>query len=178
METIAKPQNDCKLIPLNGEHFAIVDADFTDHIAVRGKVGRWYGYRDPNGDIRVRRHFRLSDGTRSTESLARVVANADKSLDVDHINHNTLDNRRSNLRACTEKENTRNRLVSSKRSAMPSKFKGVFWDWQRNKWIARIIVDGKQKMLGRFFDEASAAIAYNRAAVQYYGDFACLNPID
>ena len=80
---------------------------------------------------------------------------------VDHINHNGLDNRRCNLRLCTVSENLMNQREQKGAS---SQFKGVYWDKERQKWDARIKLNGKQHYLGRFDSELEAGTAYNKAA--------------
>jgi len=89
----------------------------------------------------------------------------------DHINHDSLDNRRSNLRLASVLENNRNaRCVSSKKL---SHFKGVTKN--RSGWMARIRVNGKLNGLGTFHSEEEAAKAYDRAAREYFGSFCVLN---
>ncbi|MBW8038569.1 MAG: endonuclease [Planctomycetes bacterium] len=95
-----------------------------------------------------------------------------KGVIVDHINGNGLDNRKSNLRICTQKQNRRS---SRKRKKFSSIYKGVHWYERTKKWEAQIGLDGKNKSLGYFKLEEDAAKAYDKAAVKYYGDFACLN---
>lgn len=87
---------------------------------------------------------------------------------TDHINGNGLDNRRNNLRECSQKENSRN----SKTRKHSSKYKGVHWDKVNLKWTAQIMVDYKQIKLGRFVKEIEAALAYIEAAETYHGKFA------
>ena len=96
---------------------------------------------------------------------------------VDHINGDKLDNRRQNLRLVTMSQSNMNRksINFKRRQDIFSKYKGVWWD--RNKWRAAITVAGKKIYLGRFFDENEAALAYNKAALLYHGEFACLNRI-
>lgn len=91
---------------------------------------------------------------------------------VDHINHDPLDNRRSNLRLATTSENVRN---GRRHMDGSSDFKGVCWDASRSKYSARILVDGKNKFLGRFDDPVQAAKAYDEAAKEHFGEFAALN---
>ncbi len=91
--------------------------------------------------------------------------------EVDHINHDGLDNRRCNLRLATRANNCHNQR-SFKGS---SKYKGV---WRvGEKWAACIRVDGRSKRLGTFVSEKEAALAYNQAAREHYGEFAKLNEI-
>ncbi|WP_051586303.1 HNH endonuclease [Selenomonas sp. AE3005] len=90
---------------------------------------------------------------------------------VDHINHIKTDNRRDNLRICSQAENLRNQ--ESRR-----RFKGVFYLKNRKKcWQSAIVVDGKKQFLGNFYSQEEAAKAYNEAAIEYFGEFACLNEV-
>lgn len=102
--------------------------------------------------------------------LHRFVMNTeDKSTFVDHVNHEGLDCRKSNLRAATQMQNLWNRRKISLCSSM---FKGVYLH-KTGKWVARL---GKM-YLGIFSSEQEAAYAYNRSASEKYGQFALLNVI-
>jgi hypothetical protein len=83
-------------------------------------------------------------------SMHRVVVNAPKGTVVDHINGDSLDNRKENLRICTNAENVRN---SPKHSNNTSGYKGVIWAKREQKWCAQIIVDGKLINLGYYSDK-------------------------
>lgn len=111
-------------------------------------------------------------------SLHRLIMNFPKDKCVDHINHNGLDNRKENLRICTNKENKYNRLKPKNNT---SGYKGVCFHKgkKRNKhWVA-ILAINKQKKYGGYFDNAKeAAIAYNKLALKHHGEFANLNVID
>jgi hypothetical protein len=91
---------------------------------------------------------------------------------VDHQNRNKLDNTRTNLRVCTQQENMRN---ASKRNGTSSRFRGVSYSRRYGKWRARIWFEGKCTDLGLFTDEIKAARAYDRKAVELFGEFARLN---
>lgn len=91
---------------------------------------------------------------------------------VDHINGNTLDNRRNNLRLASHSQNTKNRKKTKNRS---SKFKGVDFQKRSGTWRARIKVEYRSIYLGQFSSEVEAARAYNKAALIYFGEFARLN---
>lgn len=107
--------------------------------------------------------------------LHRLIMNVSYSKTfVDHINHNPLDNRKSNLRVCSRAENNRNQSVNVNNT---SGFKGVHWHNVTNKWVARIRINGKLKHLGYFTNKLEAAKAYNKAASFYFGEFAYLNKI-
>ena len=89
---------------------------------------------------------------RSTKPLHRWIINCSEGMQVDHINRNSLDNRKENLRIVTSRENNMNRRNNAK-------IPGVRWHSQGKKWNARITIKGKEKSLGMFnnYDEAVSA---------------------
>lgn len=89
---------------------------------------------------------------------------------IDHINHDSSDNRLVNLRAASNQQNSWNQPL---RKANTTGFKGVCFDKSRGKYVANIR-DGKRKInLGRFADPEMAAQAYKQAAIKLHGEFAC-----
>jgi hypothetical protein len=90
---------------------------------------------------------------------------------VDHINHNTLDNRRANLRLATKGQNCHNQ---KKRNACGSKFKGLT-KCSNGTWKVSITINYNRIHLGYFSDEILAARAYDAAARKYFGEFAKTN---
>lgn len=106
--------------------------------------------------------------------MHRVVMGAGKGQIVDHIDGNTMNNRRENLRIASGAQNQAN---AQKRQGRSSKHKGVSWSKKDKRWRAAISVDGKTLYLGSFIEEDYAGHAYNKAAIQYFGDFARINPI-
>jgi hypothetical protein len=93
----------------------------------------------------------------------------------DHKNHNTLDNRKDNLRPCTTAQNNLNRPGNK---GSKSGYKGVTLNNGKgghNIWRVRIQIDGKSTFLGRFHTPEEAAHAYDEAAKIYHGEFAHLN---
>lgn len=91
---------------------------------------------------------------------------------VDHVNHNTLDNQRTNLRPATQGENTGNKR---KRAGTSSQYKGVSWHKRSERWRATIKVGGRGRHIGAYANETDAARAYDAAARAAYGEFACVN---
>lgn len=97
-----------------------------------------------------------------------------KEYRVDHINHNTLDNRLCNLRICNQSENCAN---SKKQKYTLSKYKGVHFHKIANKYCVEITHNYKQYYLGLFKSEIKAARVYNNAAKELFGEFAYLNKV-
>jgi hypothetical protein len=91
---------------------------------------------------------------------------------IDHKDGNGLNNQRHNLRPCICRQNQWN---SEKRLKTSSKFKGVSFVKQQLKWKAAIRYKQTYHYLGIFKNETDAAIAYNNAAIKYFGEFARLN---
>jgi hypothetical protein len=125
------------------------------------------------------------NGKRNIIYLHRLVMDAPKDMVVDHIDHDPSNNQKSNLRICTRRDNQRNMSVNKKKK----NFKGVhymptLYDYRTKRtsnvskvWKAQITVNNKTKYIGRYYTEIEAAEAYNKAALEYFGEFACLNKI-
>lgn len=159
----SSPQNHRpRLIPLTRGQFAIVDAEDYARLSLytwfaEGTAKNYYAVRKENG--------------RSIK-MHREITGAPDHLVVDHIDHNGLNNRKSNLRVCTFAENCRN-LRNVRRKT--SKYKGVCWKKRLKKWAAAISCNNKTYHLGYFKHEMDAALAYDEAARKYHGQFAALN---
>ena len=106
--------------------------------------------------------------------LHKLIAQIDEQFQVDHINQNKLDNRRLNLRAATHGQNQWNR---GRRRDNTSGFKGVCFDKRRGLYMAYINANHQRQYLGYFISPRQAALAYNQAAADLHGEFACLNRI-
>lgn len=107
--------------------------------------------------------------------MHRVVSKTPRGMHTDHINGNTLDNRKKNLRSC---KNSQNRMNQKKRVKPASSiYKGVTFHKAMNKWQSQIQIDGKSVYLGIYSTQGEAAIAYNIGAVKHHGEFARLNEV-
>ena len=82
-------------------------------------------------------------------------------LMIDHIDSNKLNNDIVNLRLVNIALNNQNRV---KRKGCTSRYRGVVWDKDRRKWVAKLSINNRTKMLGRFDDEKKAARAYDDAS--------------
>lgn len=103
-----------------------------------------------------------------------ILGLQDPEIKTDHINQDGLDNRRENLRVCSDFDNSHNVGLKANNT---SGYKGVTWHDPGSKWQARIRKDGRRVHLGLFSHARDAAEAYNKAAAETYGDFAWLNPL-
>jgi HNH endonuclease/AP2 domain len=110
--------------------------------------------------------------TRTQIRMHRLVLYAPRDVEADHVNGDTLDNRRANLRLAAHAENMRNRRIPSTNT---SGFKGVGFHKLRRRWQAYIKVRGKQYHLGCFATPEAAAAEYDRAARLSFGRFARTN---
>ncbi|MFC1738189.1 HNH endonuclease [Planctomycetota bacterium] len=105
--------------------------------------------------------------------MHRLLCPAPEGMIVDHINRNSLDNRKVNLRAATQKQNVWNRKFLRRRGK--SQYNGIRWDNNREKWQVRLMINGQRKSFGYYADEIEAAKVYDRAAKKYRGEYAYLN---
>lgn len=94
--------------------------------------------------------------------------------EVDHVNRDGLDNRLCNLRYVTQSQNGANK---AKRSDNTSGYKGVFWHKTAKKWMAQIGYEGRTHYLGLYDSKKDAANAYDKAARELEGEYACLNNV-
>lgn len=137
-------------------------ARMTWHLKSDGYAARWEKRQvRPNGTSRGR-----------IVRLHRVILGAPPGVEVDHINRNRLDNRRSNLRLATDGENARNCKRNTKNT---SGYKGVRVDDRVHRWGASVVLNGKAYWMGLFDTPKQAAFAYDFAATALHGEFAATN---
>lgn len=142
----------------------LIDDDDYDIIKSHIWHARMCGTGGPYVICQERNHYK-----RKEYKLHRLITNAQPGDQVDHINLNTLDNRKSNLRICTHAENQHNRKMYKTNK---SGYKGVYWYKPTKKWKAQISIDGKRISLGYFKDIIDAHEAYKEAAIRLYGEYA------
>jgi len=152
-------------IPLTRGYVARVDPEDFERVA----VFRWHA--TDRGGIYAARNIRV-DGHPTKVSMHRFIMAAGSGFVVDHINGDTLDNRKANLRVCTQRQNCRNQRPPRSNS---SGFKGVSFDRDSGKWKAYIRHNGRLHNLGRHATAEEAAQAYNVAARERFGEFAEVN---
>jgi len=122
--------------------------------------------------VYAQRHGYLN-GKQTTFRMHReIMGITDPKVHVDHIDHNTLNNQKSNLRLCTHTQNCQN---TSARKGAASKYRGVTFRKNANKWVVMIIANKKKYWVGTFINEEDAAKAYDSKAKELYGQFANLN---
>lgn len=143
--------------------FAMVDEeDF--HRLIRYN---WYADKDgyARANVKVK-------GRWTKVIMSRLILGCSPDKQVDHINGDITINCRSNLRICTRQQNGQNR---KKPSTNKSGYKGVSWHKNSGKWRARITTNNKWISMGSFVNREDAAMAYDFAAIYFFGEFARLN---
>ena len=161
---------------LSDEYTIVDDEDYDKVVEALGKRAKWYLWKSTTG-----RKYAMN-GTRH-RSVHRVVMGDPEGMDVDHIDGNALDNRKENLRICTRSQNCCNKKV---RRDSGTGVKGVYKLKRENckKPFCAYINNPKFKFpnnrhihLGYYKTIEEAALAYNKKAIEMYGEFAVLNEI-
>lgn len=152
-------------IPVGDHHTAVVDISDVPLV----QKYRWHLLPGHNGKLYAYTRFGIY--------MHRIIAQTPAGMETDHINGDGLDNRRVNLRHATPSQNKANMRKPSRPNGErhSSSFKGVSWDKSRSKWQAKITVNQACRSLGRYEEEKDAALAYDRAALTAWGNFAQLN---
>jgi hypothetical protein len=144
-----------EIILLRGEISKVSDEDFKE-------LSRYTWYLKDTG-------YAITFINRKQISLHRFIMNPPLNMQVDHINGDKLDNRRENLRVCTQTENLRNSGINKNNT---SGFIGISYDKERKTYNPSITVDCRHINLGRYINIEDALIVRLKAEKKYYGDFA------
>jgi hypothetical protein len=155
-----------KQIKLTQGKFALVDDEDYKELTKH----KWYAHRNKS-TFYPRRSLPYVDGIQQKQYLHVFLLGSSPNKEIDHRDGNGLNNQRNNLRMCTQSQNSMNRHGSHGKC----KFKGVSWYEGPKRWRSQIAVGGKREYLGIFFCAVKAAKAYDKAAKEYFGEFANLN---
>lgn len=159
--------------------YALVDGEDYEELSKY----KWYAKKDKKTYYAGRTVY-LGGGRKNPKNriifMHRQILNVPGGRQTDHQNHCGLDNRKQNIKVCTQNENQHNQIV---RKRGTSKFKGVHWvkgriynDKQyKSRWRAKIVHNGKSIYLGYFDNEIEAAKAYDDKAKELFGNFAGCN---
>jgi len=167
-----------KIVVINGNYSTIIDKEDYDKVM---NACTWFTTKTKDLIYVEGRASQFTDkwNRKKKISLHRFLLNLDLNdkVIIDHKNGITLDNRKQNLRMCTVSENGQNSKLMSHNT---SGFKGVSWNKHSKKWEARIMTTLKngtkyRPLIGSFDDPMLGAIAYDKAALKYFGKFARTN---
>ena len=127
------------------------------------KVSKYHWYEETNGYIR-------SSGKRKEDKifLHRLIMDFPENMWIDHINHNTLDNRKLNLRIASTSQNTMNHIKGSNNTSGMS---GVVWVKNRNKWKSQIKFNGQLIFLGEYDKFEDAGKRRKQAEEEYFKEY-------
>lgn len=156
--TITKNMKEIE-IGKSGKYFIIDDEDFE-------LVNKYYWHLDRQGYVRgVPKNRKLI-------RLHRLIMNPSKEKVIDHINRNPLDNRKNNLRICSQVQNMANRSAYINNT---SGYKGICFNKKRNKYFTWFAHNKKRIYGGTFTNLSDAIKRYNELALKHNGEFAVLN---
>lgn len=144
-------------------HEAMFDTEDIEKVLNSGY--RWRVEYQKKWDYKYVAASEKIDGIRHFVYLHRLVMDNPQGKEVDHINHNTLDNRKCNLRITTRSQNAQNRTGAQKNSK--SGIRGVNWHKSNKKWRAAIRINRKEILIGYFNSVEEAERAVNEARSKY-----------
>jgi len=158
-----------KKIPLTRGKFALVDDEDFEELSKWNwflNIGTNTNYAERKTNCKEKKN-----GAKTSVRMHRFIMNPPKNMQVDHIDHNGLNNTKKNLRICTPSQNKMNTQLPSNNT---SGFKGVHFHKRNKKWLAQIYVNKRRMYLGYFKSPEKAYKKYCDFAKLYYGEFANL----
>lgn len=157
---------------LSGKRFGDITTIIDDEDLEKISNHNWWANTNGRG-IRVETDLFIEEQTvwgRKRISMSRYILNLkSRKFVIDHINGNPLDNRKSNLRVCSHKNNIRNRKILNKNNS--SGIRGVSWDKTRNRWVAQLMFNKKHIYLGRFENKEDAKMSVVKGLKKYFGKY-------
>lgn len=144
-----------------GMYVALVDdEDYEELNKFRWSVSKW-------GDVfyAIRRSLSESGGPSTTQMHVQIMG----CKNIDHVDGDGLNDQRYNMRKCTKQQNNMNMRSNKNTSSI---YKGVSWGKRDKRWTAQITINKKCIHIGSFKDEIEAAKAYDKKAVELFGEFA------
>jgi len=131
----------------------------------------WHVHKASNRSYYINTNTKVN-GKYNKLGMHNLIAGTPKGMHTDHIDGNTLNNCKENLRIVTCSQNFQNKKGDR---GTASRFKGVSWRKSSKKWSVRIKVGDKNLYIGTYENEITAARMYDKAALKHYGKYARLN---
>jgi|HubBroStandDraft_4_1064222.scaffolds.fasta_scaffold03171_8 hypothetical protein len=155
-----------RLIPLSQGQFAKVSPEDYDYLM----KFKWHAQWDSRGQNFRAHRIEMKPKQHGVYMHRQIMGVTVREIEVDHWNHDALDNQRGNLRLATRKQNNCNQRI---RKDNTSGHKGVSWNSRHKRWCAQVNIDGKRVLIGRFKSIDDAVSAYEDVARRVHGEFFC-----
>lgn len=167
-------------IPLTQGFVALVDDEDFDLL----NQWKWYVMKHKQFTYAIRSIAQKGKNAKTIYMHRIIIGVNNPKIFIDHRDHDCLNNQKYNLRSVTRQQNSKNRtsMIGSTSKYLGVHFKEIefingYTVHRKQKWCAQIHHQGKTVRLGRYENEIDAALAYNKAAKKYHGEFANLNVV-